>query len=196
MWADASLSGRPRDLWARPDGAWGRALLSDEAIGTLAHAALADLLVARRPLTTHEAARATEALLPSGLAPTYRLSLRQRCASAVSRYQREFARPASWRFIGAEVQAEEVRLDLLWTGPGGVIEADEIKTGSSPELRFAEGIRQASAQVELGRGTFGPKFDAVRLLLLARPDLSVRVASDGEITPVRRAASCGRATRS
>lgn len=188
MWADASLPGRPRDLWARPDGAWGRALLSDDAIGTLAHAALADLLTARLPLTTRDAVRATDALLPTGLAPTYRLSLRQRCASAVSRYQREFARSGSWRFIGAEVQAEEVRLDLLWTGPGGAIEADEIKTGSSPELRFADGVRQASAQVELGRRAFGPKFEAVRLLLLARPDLSVRVASDGEITPIRGAA--------
>lgn len=153
-----------------------RGLLHDDAVGILAHAVIAAALSDGLSLLDPAAVRrTTDRLLPDRLGSTYRLALRQRAVAAAARYVSRFGRGDGWRFLGAEVFAGEVRLDLVWLDSHGRVEADELKTGVGALVHLETARAQAEAQAVLGRQAFGPAFACVRLLLLAWPDRSLIV---------------------
>lgn len=144
----------------------GRARLRDDAVGSLVHSVLAELLRLDAPFTADAAMREADRQLPARLAPSHRQSLRQRTASAALRYQQHFRR-ADWRLLETEANLEDVRVDLLFLMAGGEICCDEIKTGSAAEGQLAQIRTQAESQLVAGRMLYGAAFTGVRVVLLA-----------------------------
>lgn len=100
-------------------------------------------------------------------------SRRMKVSGNVGRYFSEFLRGDGWSFLGAELNLGDVRLDLLWLGPEGRIEADEIKTGFRAVLDAQNAFRnQLEQQVRAGQLVFGSNFAGVRAVLLAKPSAS------------------------
>ncbi len=160
-----------------------RALLREDRVGTLCHRALAWLLAHDLPLDEPHAVAATNAVLPQ-VAPVYQLSMRAWISSSIARYRHRFERESRWRFVGAELIVGDVALDLLWIDASGRIEADELKTGPQPAGSINRSIAQATAQARIGSAALGRRFDAVRLVVLNDPALSVWVRPDGSSRPV------------
>jgi hypothetical protein len=113
------------------------------------------------------AVEVTRLVLPSA-APVYRQSLQLRVATALARYFHSCRRSTSWRFVGAEVNHGDARLDLLFIASDGTVSADELKTGAlRSSLRAAGG--QLAAQDQVGSEVFGSRWGGVRLVPLAFP---------------------------
>lgn len=161
-----------------------RALLYEDRLGTICHGVFARLLTYDLPLTERAAVRATDAVLGRHVAPVYRASIRSWVAGAVVRYDTQFRRSASWRFLGAEAITGDVALDLMWVNSRGELEADELKTGLSPAGRLTRSLAQASGQAAEAAAVFGARFKAVRLIVLTKPELSVVVKPDGSSRPL------------
>lgn len=153
-----------------------RGMLSADATGHLVHSALADLLTADRLDQPPPVLRGWVARRLSWLDPAYRQVLTARVGTALVRYARHCRRAPSWRFLGAEVNAEDVRLDLLFIDAHGRIEADEVKSGADPRIGLRDSVRrQVASQVAAGRGVFGARFAGVRLVVLADPRQTVLI---------------------
>lgn len=144
----------------------GRARLRDEAVGTLVHAVLAELLKNEAPITGVSAAAEADRQLPRHFASTHRQSLRQRVSSAAVRYETNFRR-ADWRLIASEANAGDVRFDLVFLTSGGEICCDEIKTGTAAKDHVHSIAAQAEAQLAAGIEAYGSTFSGVRVVLLA-----------------------------
>ena len=161
-----------------------RALLYEDRLGTICHRAIAWLLTNDLPLTERAAVKATDAVLARRVAPVYRASIRSWVAGAVVRYDTHFRRSSAWRFLGAEAITGDVALDLIWVDSRGHLEADELKTGLSPAGRSAQSFAQATAQASEAAAVFGARFQAVRLIVLTKPELSLVVRPDGSSRPL------------
>ncbi len=159
----------------------GRARLRDEAVGTLVHAVLADLLTNEAPITGASAVAATDRQLPRRLASSHRQSLRQRVSSAAVRYETNFRR-ADWRLIASEANAGDVRFDLVFLTSEGEICCDEIKAGSAAKDHLLAITAQGEAQLAAGIETYGSTFRGVRVVLLAANE-SIWIAQHGGNTP-------------
>jgi len=97
-------------------------------------------------------------------------SRRQRVSTSVASYFARFRRTDEWQFLGAEVNVDDVRLDLLWIHRDGQIQADEVKTGVEAVFAKERSLRiQLESQVRAGRTVFGTPFEGVRAVLLSRP---------------------------
>jgi hypothetical protein len=164
-----------------------RADLSSERVGSMAHEAIARLVVTHPPRpTARQVDRVVRSMLRDDLAPVYRQSLRARVGTAVSRYFDRFDRRPHWQPLGAELNVDDVRLDLVWLGPRGRIEADEIKAGPAAIGIHAQAtLGQARQQLLAGQRVFGSRFAGVRVVILAHPDLTFTVRSQQGGTDVR-----------
>lgn len=110
------------------------------------------------------------ALISERLAPVYRQSLKQRVVTAATRYFTRFG-PVGWTFVGSEVVVGEVALDLVWTR-GGLVMADELKTGAVSLFGEDELKLQIEAQLAAARSRWGEAFHGVRSIRLLEPELS------------------------
>lgn len=150
-------------------------VLAATDVGTATHALIA-LLAARRPWAGGEDVLSVgrRLLVADRLGVPNRQAFRARVLSQTAVYFDRFARPG-WRLVGAEVVVGgDVALDLLWER-GARLQADEIKTG---RLRLVDRPvlqAQCRAQLQAGREEFGEGFEAVRAVVLARPDWSFEV---------------------
>lgn len=151
----------------------GRFDLRPDQVGATVHEVLAELFVSEVDLydvlAVHEYVRTR--ILSYSISHTQ--SRRLRVATSVAKYFSHFRRGPGWSFLGAEVNVDDVRLDLLWLTPDGDVEADEIKTGLGAVFGKERHLReQLTGQVRAGQEVFGAHFRGVRAVLLARPEES------------------------
>jgi hypothetical protein len=159
----------------------GRARLRSDSVGALTHEAIAVALTSGDDV--RDAAGAARAVVPSHIAPVYRLALLHRVTTATAVYLRDLPRdPAEWKLLGSEMIVDGVCLDLLFADSRGRIEADEIKTGLlGPAAQLPWVLAQVDAQLQAGQNIFGSAFVAVRLVDLARRQ-ATRFAVSGDRT--------------
>ena len=161
-----------------------RAMLHEDQLGTVSHRAIAWLLSHDLPLNDVQAVRATDEIIGPDVAPIYRASVRAWVSGVVGRYERYFRRDGAWSFLGAEAILGDVALDLLWVNTSGCLEADELKTGTSPAGRIADSVAQARHQAKAAFASLGSTFRAVRLIVVTNPPLSAVVHPDGSTRPL------------
>lgn len=124
------------------------------------------------------------ALLASIGATSRRRAALQKAASLASVYAQAFRPRPDWGFIGAELELEGERIDLVFQAPEGVL-FDEIKTSAD-----ALGIGESATAAQVGRyvaaglRTYGKRFQGVRVITLALPRRSSFVSPDGTWTPL------------
>jgi len=163
----------------------GRFDLRPDQVGTTTHELIAELFVSEidldDPIAINDHMR--KRVLSYSISHTQ--SRRLRVGTSVAKYFSRFRRSTDWTFLGAEVHVGDVRLDLLWIGKDGQIQADEVKTGIGAVFGKERTLRpQLEAQVAAGVQVFGGKFHGVRAVLLSRPEesfLATRTTHGGQI---------------
>ena len=105
----------------------------------------------------------------------------------VATYFRYFPAPDDALPVAFEQRLANVRLDIAWAQPAGVVVVDELKS-RLPDLLVAVDplTRQLAAQLRACREAFGDRFAGIRLLALATPRSSLLVAPDGSLSPIRK----------
>lgn len=120
-------------------------------------------LAAARPCTSDTLPRVIAETLASckTRSPALRATLRRYGQTWLER----FDPPSDWALLAAEVRADHVRLDLVWQDAAGGVWADELKTGAIARRTGP----QIAAQIAACRGRYGPRFQGLRVVLLAVP---------------------------
>jgi hypothetical protein len=151
--------------------------LAPALLGTKSHQFIGAVLAAgvREPLTS-EIGRL--AALATGDEPslTYRQSIRARLRSDTQLYLRRFV--PSWGFVGYDVLAGGLRLDLVWRDGDGRIWADEVKTGRFTVLDKRV-LSQVERQLVAGGERWGSDFAGVRVCLFGQSSSSLAITADG-----------------
>lgn len=125
---------------------------------------------------------ATDALAGMGLNEAR--AHQQNIAGAVAVYFRKLLPPPGWVFRGAEMHLGDGRVDLAWTGPGGQILLDEIKTGHPRQLETSRTREQVHDYLVSARAIWPDVLRGLRLLSTAEPSRSVFIDADGLIRPL------------
>lgn len=102
-------------------------------------------------------------------------------------YFRYFPAPEDALPVAFEQQLDDVRLDIVWAQPGGIVVVDELKTRLPDLLGASDPLTtQLAAQLRACRAAFGERFAGIRLLALATPRSSLLVMPDGSLNPLRK----------
>lgn len=148
----------------------GRFQLTPNQTGTTVHQILGEILVSEIDPQDPRAIHEYVLKRVRSFSISHTQSRRHRVSTSVASYFARFRRESGWEFLGAEVNVDDVRLDLLWIHQDGRIQADEVKTGVGAVFAKERTLRnQLESQVRAGREVFGPSFEGVRAVLLARP---------------------------
>jgi hypothetical protein len=148
----------------------GRFQLTPDQVGVTVHQIIGELLVSDIDLQDPRAIHGYVLKRVRSFSISHTQSRRQRVSTSVASYFARFRRDDDWQFLGAEVNVDDVRLDLLWIHRDGRIQADEVKTGVGAVFAKERSLRiQIESQVRAGRTVFGTTFEGVRAVLLSRP---------------------------
>lgn len=133
-------------------------------VGRLLHAVAVTQLEQGRPFETSSLRETVDALISPRTSNNHRQAIRQRVVTALVVYRNELV-PEEWRYVTGEAILRDVKVDLIWSMPGGELVADELKTGNWPLANFQAITRQCETQCAAGREVFGESFRMVRLVV-------------------------------
>ena len=100
-------------------------------------------------------------------APIEARAHRQNVAGGALAFFRHLRPPDGWRFVGRELHVGLGRVDLVWSGPGGLVLVDEVKTGGW--LRRPVVTAQVHRYLDCARSVWPDRFVGLRLLSTADP---------------------------
>lgn len=147
-----------------PDDPRGDPWLIPDRLGRAIHEVIADIAGHDAACTDRQIVEAVSRALERR--STAGPALRRRLTAMATTYYEQLAPPSTARFVGAEVELDDVRFDLLWT-TGTHVWVDELKSvGDRLTERL---VGQCERQLKAGILCWGTCFLGVRIVWLQTP---------------------------